>query len=106
MWSVFVRIQTVCAGYFYPTGDEPKVTRDVGPNITGDVSAPRGTSAIGPTNGALYTDANRSSYDPGYAASNAAYPRLYLDASRLSSIYGTSEVVQPSAIYTLACIKF
>lgn len=76
------------------------------PNITGYVGAPSGTSAFGPTNGALYTDANRSSYDPRYAASNAAYPRLYLDASRLSSIYGTAEVVQPSAIYTLACIKF
>lgn len=28
-----------------------------------------------------------------------------IDASRTSAVYGASDVVQPSAIFTLACIK-
>ena len=78
----------------------------VAPNITGDVAAPLGTSAFGQTNGALYTDASKSSFDPSSNSANTAYPKLYLDSSRTSAVFGASDVVQPSSILMLACIKF
>ena len=76
-----------------------------GPNITGGVGAPQGTSAFGLANGALYTDASKSSYDPKYDSANMAYPKLYLDASRQSALFGASDVVQPSALLLLPCIR-
>lgn len=75
------------------------------PNITGNVNAPQGTSAFGLTNGVLYTDASKGSFDPKFDSANMAYPKLYLDASRQSALFGASDVVQPSALLLLPCIK-
>ena len=76
------------------------------PNITGDLNSPSGTSSFGNANGAQYSGRNRTCYDPRYAASNAAYPTVYFDASRSDPIYGNASSVQPPTLNALPCIKF
>lgn len=104
MWSVFVRIQTVCAGYFYPTGDEPKVTRDVGPNITGSIDG-NGWPESGLTlvcEGAFFATKNGSTQGRGGGNRNKIFE---MDASLCSNTYGASSTVQPSSLRVLVCIK-
>lgn len=72
------------------------------PNITGTGEVSKGWSGVG-WSGALWSEGNingrsSSSWD---GACN-----MYLDASRVSSIYGSSSEVQPSSLRLLPCIKF
>ena len=82
-----------------------ETTGYVGPNITGDLNAPSGTSSFGLANGAQYSGPNKNCYDPRYSGANNAYPTVYFDASRSSPIYGNASTLQPSALFVLACIK-
>lgn len=108
MWSVFVRIHTVCAGYFYPTGDEPKVTRDVGPNITGKIKMQSDANFIN-TNGGGYVDgAFYLGVSAPYGVNGNSGNRssvFHFSASRSSGLYGQGSSVQPLSLKCLACIK-
>ena len=112
MWSVFARIQTVCAGYFYPTGDEPKVTRDVGSFLTNGAVHQNLIPNITGGNGTNISDTGvpfGSFVNEGDVAGNGGgagrIRRMSFDASKSSSIYGNSATVEPNAIRALACIK-
>ena len=101
MWSVFVRIQTVCAGYFYPTGDEPKVTRDVGPNITGQTGGLVGYNEN--ASGCFErSNAGSATLPPGTLVTHA---ELNFNAQLANPIYNGGTTVQPSSLQALACIK-
>lgn len=102
MWNVFIRIHTVCAGYFYPTSDEPKVARDVGrlPNITGYFNpGGNGIEAYGAFQ--TQSDAKRSN-EGGMWDSRF----IDFDSSRSSTLYGAATTVQPSSMRAQAFIKF
>ena len=105
MWSVFVRIQTVCAGYFYPTGDEPKVTRDVGPNITGGITGGNQPAAWNNTQDPYGAFENDSTEGRRLVSEYGNGVKIVFNASQSSSIYGSSTTVQPSALRALPCIK-
>ena len=106
MWNVFVRIHTVCAGYFYPTGDEPKVTRDVGalPNITGELGYMRDdTDVYHFASGAFSIASDGSGYT---GETRVAGIKWTFSANRSNSAYAASDTVQPSSLRGLPCIKF
>lgn len=82
-------------------------TRDVGPNITGEIEMHSSTNA-----GLLYPDAEESGafYKASYArltpsGATVSGNHLGLDSSRSSGIFGESETVQPQAIRLLPCVK-
>lgn len=76
-----------------------------GPNITGDLNTPSGTSSFGTANGAQYSGPNKNCYDPRSSGANNAYPTVYFDASRSNPIYGNASTVQPQSLCLLACVK-
>ena len=72
-----------------------------GPNITGTGEVAKGWSGVG-WSGALWSEGDiggrsASSWDGAF--------NMYLDASRVSSIYGSSSEVQPPSLRLLPCIK-
>lgn len=72
------------------------------PNITGDIVA-RGNSSnevFASASGAMSTGGTSASYGVGTSngVSGSAYGTVTLDASRSSSIYGNSNIVQPQTI--------
>lgn len=70
------------------------------PNITGGINVARGWGGIADT-GALYRRGETQA--PGGGAANGI--NLYLNASKLSSVYGSSSSVQPPAVALLPCVK-
>ena len=69
------------------------------PNITGSITGQHVRSYLSgnyANNSALYRGTNTSGYTGNYPESTAG-PDLYFDASRCSSIYGSSTTVQPPA---------
>lgn len=73
---------------------------DVGPNITGSFGNFR-------TSGPSYIGCFFASSDSSqrHGSDGVSFSGAGFDASRSSSTYGMSSVVQPSALHLLSCIK-
>ena len=78
------------------------------PNITGMVE--RGYSTIGiytSGKGALSVSNVGSTYlQPGVSSQNDVYKTFSIDASRSSSIYGSSATINPISLTTFLLIKY
>ena len=83
---------------------EGKASSDVGPNITGTANDLFGLTAT-ETIGALMKSITRKNL-AGYTGNGAQYGNLSFDAQSDNAIYGKSNLVQPAALKSLACIKF
>lgn len=92
-------------------------TSDVGttvaaglPNITGTATGYEWGRSGGLFGGAFYDGHTNDPYnigtDSGASAHDNTAMKLGIDASRVSSVYGNSNTVQPPAVRLLPCIKF
>ena len=76
------------------------------PNITGDLEGNAFNTIMGAANSAIYTDA---SFTQNHRETNGNAPSckaLHFDASRSSSIYGSSNNVIPRSQSALWCVKY
>ena len=86
-------------------GDTATVLAAGLPNITGDGGSFFGGGA--PNSGALYKKPASEAKRPSIVDNGSSeFDYLYIDASRSSSIYGSSETVQPPALSLIPQIKF
>lgn len=80
---------------------EGKASSDVGPNITGNLWLVTGGIEV---SGAyrLNPDKDAPHIHAGLSGSNSS---IDIDASIVSSVYGSTATVQPSSLFAFACIK-
>ena len=80
------------------------------PNITGTATGYEWGRSGGLFGGAFYDGHTNDPYnigtDSGASAHDNTAMKLGIDASRVSSVYGNSNTVQPPAVRLLPCIKF
>lgn len=74
-----------------------------GPNITGKLTRVGLNIRDVVSSGSLVASDSGQGYGGSTSGTNKS--NINIDASKISSVYGNSSVVQPAALYLLPCVK-